>query len=220
MTEEDLEIIDLNEKTDLTAVKTKCPQCGNEYFYGVPYVNVACNVCGITYRTDFRQDIFTKKARFIEDRKTEKNGIIFKATEEFKPALIHIRYNHLEQKCWDVSEIGQEKEEIRFCFSCGICLNCLTCKSCGVKFERDINRKKQKCPECHKSDFARTYFKDAKIKEGQNKRVCPECGSENIKLTLTKGKDACHRCGSKNLSEKKINNIYTLTVTRKKGYMK
>ena len=220
---EEVIVIDLNEKTDLMSVRTKCPTCGHEYLYGVPYVTVPCSKCGISYRTDFKQDIYTKKARFIEDKKTERNEIIFKATEAYKSALIHIRYNHMEQKCWDVSEIEEQKEEFKHCYKCGVCLNCFFCKDCNTHFKRNQNRRKQECPNCHSTNLTRTYFKDAKeskSKESMKIRLCPECGSEHIKLTLTKNKSKCHLCGSKTLSPTKVNCIYVLTVKRKGAYYK
>lgn len=217
MTEENLETIELNEKTDSIAIKTKCPQCGDEYFYGVPYVNVPCKKCGITYRTDFKQDIYTKKARYMEDKKTEKNGIVLKVTEQYKPALLHIMYNHVEQKCWDVSEITQTKEEFRYCYQCGYCMDCYTCE-CGNSFKKDKTKRKQKCPICNSTNFKRTYFKEAK-KSG-NMIACPKCSSDKVKLTRTNNKNKCHLCGSEHLSPAHIDNVYTVTIKRKKGYMK
>lgn len=220
MAEENIEVIDLNEKTDLLATEVKCPICGDKYIYGVPYVSVPCKKCGQTYRTDFKQDIYTKKARYIGDKMAEKiDGVMLRATEEYKSALIHIRYNHIEQKCWDVSKIEQSQEQIRHCLKCGTCMNCFICNRCGATFERDKFRRKQACPSCHKSDLRRTFFKNTEEKS-KNIRICPHCKSENIKLTLTKNKTKCHVCGSKKLTDMKINNIYALIIRKKKGYRK
>ena len=142
MAEENLAVIELNEKTDRLAIRTKCPQCGDEYLYGVPYAKVPCKKCGITYMTDFKQDIYTKKARYIEGKKEESDGVILRVTEPYKPALIQIRYNHMGQKCWDVSEITQSIEEYKRCLKCGVCLDCYTCKKCGNSFEKDRKRRK------------------------------------------------------------------------------
>lgn len=219
MSQENLKLIELNEKTDLLAIRTKCPQCGDKYLYGVPFAKVSCR-CGLTYMTDFNQDIYTKKSRYIEDKKEEMDGVIIRATESYKPELIHIRYNHLGQKCWDVSDIKQSTESYKRCLKCGTCMDCYTCKKCGTSFERNKKLRKQKCPSCNKSDFSRTHFKEAKTKDKQVTRICPECGSENIRLTRTTNKTKCHLCGSKNLSDSKIDVFYELTIKRKKAYRK
>lgn len=217
---ENLIEIKLNDKSDLLAVKTECPRCGDKYLYGIPYVTVPCHKCGISYKTDFKQDIYTKKARRIEDKKVEGDGIILKATEQYKPQLIHMRYNHIEQNCWDVSEIKKTEETYKRCLDCGMCMDCYTCKECGTPFERNKNRRKQECPNCKKSNFTKTYFKKAKIKKNQVTRVCPNCDSENIRLTRTSNKTKCHLCGGKNLSEAKVDILYTLIIKRKKAYRK
>ena len=220
MTEEKLIEIKLNDKTDLLAVRTECPRCGDKYLYGVPYVSVPCKKCGILYKTDFKQDIYTKKARQLEDKKSEGDGIIIKATAPYKQQLIHIMYNHLEQKCWNVSEIKNSTESYKRCLNCGICMDCFTCKECGNQFEKDKKRRKQECPNCKSSDFTKTYFKKAKVKENKVTRICPECDSENIRLTRTTNKSKCHLCGCKNLSESKTDVMYELTIKRKKAYRK
>lgn len=215
----DLETLELNEKSNLIAVDCKCPNCGDKYLHGVPYVIVPCKKCGSTYKTDFNQDIYTKKARQLLSKLSYKNGIIIKATNKYEGAIIHIRQHFIEQHCWEVSEITKSTEEYRRCLCCGVCLNCYTCKIDGTTFERDRNRRKQQCPKCKKSNFVKTYFKMAKCSD-ENKEIvlCPHCGSDNIRMTRTKNKTQCHSCTSKKLSEKKTNTVYEIIIERKKAY--
>ena len=215
-----METIHLNQKTDLIAAKVKCPVDGDEYLYGVPYVTVPCKKCGTTYKTDFKQDIYTKKARQIEDKLAEGDGIKLIATGEYKSSLIHIRYNYTEQRCWDVSEIKTYKEEFRYCKDCGFCNNCLTCKDCNEQFEIDTKHRKQKCPKCKSHNLTRTYFKETKDSKNNKFKLCPVCKSHKVNLTRTINKTKCHKCDSKNLSDTKINVIHELVILRKKAYMK
>lgn len=220
MPEENLIEIELNDKTDLLEMVTKCPRCERKDLHGIRSVEISCKKCGLLYKTDFRQDIYTKKARRIEDKKGEADGVIIKATEPYKPALIHIMYNSIEQKCWNVSEIKQSTVSYKRCLNCGICRECYTCKECGTPFKKDKKRRKQECPNCKSSSFTRTYFKKAKIEKNKITRICPECDSENIRLTKTTNKSKCHLCGSKKLSEAKIDIMHELIIKRKKAYRK
>lgn len=219
MREETLIKIRLDDKTNLLSVESECPECEDKYMQSSPHAIVHCGKCGAKYKTDFKQDIYTKKARQMEDKKVEGDGIIIEATEQYKPQLIHMMYNHIEQKCWDVSEIIKSGEEYRRCLNCGICRDCYICKECKTSFERNKSRRKQECPKCGKSNYSKTYFEKAKIKN-HNKRICPNCNSENIRLTRTTNKSKCYMCGSTNLSAIKVDNIFTVTVKRKKAYRK
>lgn len=211
----DYPIILLNEKTDLISVECQCPVCKDKYVHGVPYVSVPCNKCGNTYSTDFKQDILTKKYRQIEQALTENNGVHIQASDRYEPFIITLQRYKQRQGCWDVSEITNKKEMFRFCKSCGVCLNCFTCE-CGKSFTKDINRKKQKCPDCKSNNFKKTFFKEA-LEKGR-KHICPECNSERIKMTRTSRKTKCHKCSSTKLTEPKVNTVYSLTISRKKSY--
>src|SRR3990167_7825673 len=158
-------VFELNQKTDLISTECQCPNCGNKYLFGVPYVNVPCKKCGITFRTDFNQDIYTKKARQLLSVISFKNSLSIKADGKYEGSLIHIRQHFMEQHCWDISEIVRGEEEYRRCHSCGVCLNCFTCKKCGKAFHPDTNKRKQTCPTCKSSNFVNTYFKQVLANE-------------------------------------------------------
>lgn len=219
MKSEDAEIFELNEKSDLLAANCQCPQCGNKYLFGVPYVQVPCKRCGITFRTDFEQDIYTKKARQLLSKISFKNSLAIKADERYESSLIHIRQHFIEMHCWDVSGIDRKNEEYKRCLACGICLNCYTCKDCGKAFQHDQNKRKQTCPTCRTNNFVKTYFKEVNV-NAKNKeiRMCPHCNSDKIRMTRTKNKIKCHACNSRKLTEQKVNVNYYFTVSRKKAY--
>lgn len=213
------EILELNQKSDLMAVICKCPSCGDKYIHGVPYVHVPCRKCGITYRTDFEQDIYTKKARQMLSKISYKNSLIIRSDEKYESSLIHIRQHFIEQHCWDVSGITRTREEYKRCTKCGICLDCYTCKNCGKSFERDKNRRKQRCPHCKSDTFIKTYFKEVMMSEkNQDIKLCPHCKSDRIKMSRTRNKSKCHICSSKKLTETKINIIFEVKIERKKAY--
>jgi len=215
--EEEYETIEFNQKTDLLALKTKCPHCGSLH-HGVPYALVSCNTCGITYRTEFNMDILDKKSKRILEIISFKDGLNITATEEYATQLTYARQLYIEQGCYNVSEIERTTEESRKCFNCGVCLNCFTCKQCGKTFTPDRNRRKRMCPTCKSTSFVKTFIKGILIsKENRDIMLCPHCKSDNIRLTRTKG-EKCHICGSTNLSEVKIDIIYKNVITRKDAY--
>jgi len=212
------EIIDLNEKTDLLATNVRCPVCGDKYLHGVPYVHVSCR-CGATFKTDFNQDIYTKKSRQIFGKLAFKNVIVIHAAERYESAITQIKEHYLRHKCYDVSEITQIEEEYKRCEKCGICFDCLTCKACLKPFNKDPNRRKQKCPHCGSIEFIKTYFKEAKVSDGNKSiKMCPHCGSTNIRMTRTRNKTKCHLCNSTSLTEQKKNVLYEITISKKKAY--
>lgn len=213
---EEFEVLELNQKTDILAVQCKCPKCGDKYMQGVPYVQVGCGHCGITYKTNFIQDIYTKIARRIVQKLAYKDGLILKADEEYEMDVTNIRHHFIKQRCWDVSEIENKERKYMTCLNCGICLNCLTCKDCKETFPKHPNLKKQVCPKCRKSNVIKTYFKKP-LSEDQRFK-CPKCRSNNIKLTNTNDTSKCHKCNSKKLSSPKSKTQFQFTIQRKKAY--
>lgn len=218
MKEDGFEVIEFNEKTDLMAVDAKCPRCSSKYLYGSPYVQIPCHKCGITYKTDFKQDIYTKKARQINSTISYVDKLILRATEKYESSFITTRQHYIEQGCWNVSEIKRATEEYKRCTRCGVCISCYTCR-CGKNFKHDTNRRQQMCPDCKSTDFVKTYFKEVFTNE-ENKeiRLCPHCKSENIRMTRTRNKDKCHLCKSDKLSNKRTNIKFECTIERKKAY--
>lgn len=217
MKEDNIELLELNQKSDLIAIQCQCPQCGDKYVHGIPYVNVPCGKCGITYRTDFAQDIYTKKARQLLSKISFKNGLIVRADEKYESSLIHIRQHFIEMHCWDVSEIQKSNEEYSMCQSCGICFNCYACSSCSEHFQRNVNRRKQACPKCKSDKFNKSNFKEVAVGDKKGK-LCPYCKSDKIKMTRTRNKTMCHVCNSKNMTDKRTNTIYEFRIDRKKAY--
>ena len=218
MSDEELDILELNQKSDLLAVGCKCPQCGDKYLHGVPYVQVPCNKCGITYRTDFEQDIYTKKARQLLSKISFKNGVIIRADDKYESAIVNIRQHFIEQACWDVSEIERNNEEYKRCLQCGICFDCYTCKSCGLPFKKDKNKRKQTCPKCKSNKFVKTYFDKVTMSKNKEIKLCPHCNSDIVRMTRTKNKTKCHICSSRKLTDKRTNIIFQVTIKRKKAY--
>lgn len=211
------ETIEFNEKTDTIPVNVECPNCGDHYTTGTHYVNVSCNKCGARYRSDFKMDIYSKKARFINLKFGFNNQINFKATEKYIGALTQVKEDFIKQNCWDITDIEQAEETYRYCTRCGVCFSCFACKKCGLTFSRDENRRRLICPHCRSDSFTKTNFTEAIFTEGEHKRKCPHCKSDNIKMTLTK-KEVCEKCGSDKLTETRRNTIYIFTIKRKKAY--
>ena len=217
MKEDNIELLELNQKSDLLAVQCQCPIDGDKYIHGVPYVMVPCGKCSNTFRTDFAQDIYTKKARHLIQKLAYSNGVIVRAEEKYESSLTHMRQHFIEMHCWDVSEIQKSNEEYSICQSCGICFNCYECTSCTEHFQRNINRRKQACPKCKSDTFNKSKFKEVMTND-RKVRLCPYCKSEKIKMTRTRNKTMCHICNSKNLTDKKTNIIYEFRIDRKKAY--
>ena len=213
MTEEKKALVDLNKQTDILSTRIECPICGQEYFYGVPYANVRCKKCG-PYRTDFKQDIYTKKARQINFLWKHNNEITFKADRDYADVLDHIKEDFTSMRCWNVSDITQKHEAYRVCKKCATCYNCYTCIKCGKIFEVKI-RSKPRCPDCKSFEFKRTYIKQKEIDENK-KDFCPHCKSKKIKPTINE-KEKCHKCGSDTIEKNKT--YYYLTINRKGGYV-
>jgi hypothetical protein len=216
MDKEEKVVLELNQKTDLMTTKCECPQCGDRYIHGVPYVQVPCGKCGITYKTDFRQDIYTKKARQLLANLSYHNELTIRADEQYESSLVHMRHHFMEQHCWDVTDIEKTEEEYRRCLKCGVCHNCFTCMECGKPFKRDPNKRKQICPKCKVNKFIKTYFTEVII--GSKSKVCPHCKSDKIKMTRTRNKTKCHKCNSTKLAEKKKRVMFSFGIERKKAY--
>lgn len=211
-------MLELSEKSDLMAIECQCPSCRSRYVKGVPYVEVPCDKCGITYKTDFTMDIYTKKARQMIRMLSYANSLKVRSTEEYEGALTNIRHHFLEQNCWDVSEISHHKEEYRRCTQCGICTNCYTCKNDGTTFEPNPNRRKQTCPKCKGSSFVRTHFRKVLASDKNREiKLCPYCKSDKVKMTRTKNTKHCHICKGP-LSNPVNSNIFEFTVSRKRAY--
>lgn len=217
MEDDDMDLLELNQKTDLMAVQFQCPQCGDKYVHGIPYVQVPCGRCGITYKTDFVQDIYTKKARQLLSKISFKNGVIIRADEKYESSLIHIRQHFIEMHCWDISNIQRHNEEYSLCQKCGICFNCYTCEECNEPFQKNVNRRKQVCPKCKSDKFKKTHFKEV-IKNSKGDKMCPHCKLDKIRMTRTHNKKTCHVCGSDKLTDAKKNIIFEFTIKRKKAY--
>lgn len=215
---EKIAYIELNEKTDKLAVEVQCPVEGNKYMIRVPYVIASCKKCGTSFRTDFKQSIYTKIARRLISELAYKNEVHIKASEKYEGDIIHIKEHFEKHNCWDVSKVTESIDEHKRCLKCGVCHNCFTCKNCGKPFERDVNRRKQKCPSCKKSEFKKTYFKEVLVKEDKYIKLCPHCKSDNITMTRTTNKTKCHLCGTTKLSETKSQREFHLIIKRKGGY--
>src|SRR3990167_1667473 len=145
---------DMHDK--ILAEQLICPICGDKYIHHVPYVQVPCGKCGNTYRTDFKQDIYTKNARRINSTLAWNNGVMIIAAEKYEGEIIHIKEHYLKMNSWDLSDITKKEDEHKRCNRCGVCLECFTCKGCGKTFNKDKNRKKQMCPHCKSDKFTRT----------------------------------------------------------------
>ena len=212
--------IEFSDKTDkLIADKLECPGCGDRYLSHIPYVNVPCGKCGLTYRTDFKQRIVTKKAIEILKAEAFANTIIFDVAEKFEADLRFTKDLFVLKKTYHISDIKRKMNEYRRCTKCATCLNCLTCKKCGKAFEKDKHKKKQRCSHCNHNKYVKTYAKEIICsKENENIKLCPHCKSDNIIMTRSKTKSKCHICGSKKLSEKRSETKLELTIKRKGAY--
>lgn len=217
-----LPVIELTEKFDrLIAEKLCCPVCGDKYATHVPYVIVPCGKCGTKYTTDFRQDIYTKKAKKILSTIAYNNGFIIYADEKYEQEITHIQKHFDYMLCYDVSEITQSYEEHRRCEQCGVCLHCLTCKECGNTYIPKPRVRRQTCPDCHSTKSTKTYFPSVHTDQHNKKiKLCPQCKSDRIIMTRSKLKSKCHMCGSKQLSDKITERMFKLTIKRKRAYRK
>lgn len=215
-------VLILDDKHDKIRVEQlRCPFCGDKFMQHHPFVQVACGKCGGKYRTDFKQDIYTKKSRELNSLLAYNNIVKIQARETFEADITQIQKHFQEMNSWDVSELKQVIDSHRRCEKCGICLNCFTCKNCGKSFEKDKNKRKQTCPHCRSHNFIKTYFTQA-IAPEQDKRIklCPNCKSDNIVMTRSKFKSKCHLCNSKKLSDKIDEKWFILKISRKRAYRK
>lgn len=218
--EEKYPVIEFSERTDKIMIDgVRCPQCGDNYFPHVAFAHVPCRKCNITFKTDFKQDVYTKSARKILSIISKNNGIIFKAEEKYESDITLIKRHFEDMMCWNVSELDQFYDEYKRCEKCGTCLECVTCQKCGTAFKKD--KRKLVCPKCKTSSFVKTYFKEVYVNE-ENKSIkkCPFCNSTRISMTKTKNKTKCSECGSDSISESKIERKFSLTIERKDAYKK
>jgi hypothetical protein len=213
MMEDDETLIELNDKTDTMATRAICPVCGNKYLTGVPQVKVKCRKCNNTHNTDFKQDIYTKKARKIIESISYYNKVTFRVDEKYEGAAAHIRHHFIEQRCYNVSEIKPRKKSVRYCRACGTCNNCMECCDCGEVFDKS----EDKCPSCKSKNIKRYYFKDA-VEVKKHRHACPECNGTDVSMTRIINKTVCHLCGSRKLSNEHIDICFEFTIERKPGY--
>lgn len=211
--------IEFNEKIDNLQIDTQCPNCGDKYSTHIPYVQIGCKKCGNTYRTDFKQRMFTKKAMDILKANAWCNTVKYKVSEKYEADLMYIKDLHEMMKTYKINNIDKKTEEYRRCSKCATCLNCFTCKKCGLTFEKDKNRKKQMCPKCQSKSYVKTYVKEIICsEENRNIKLCSHCKSDKIVMTRSKTKSKCHICGSKKMSEKMSETTLYLTIKRKGAY--
>jgi predicted Zn-ribbon and HTH transcriptional regulator len=219
--DKDVSRILFNQKTDNMSIITECPNCGDRHNRGVPYAKVPCHNCGASYRTTFSQDIYTKKAKEIMQACAWNNKIIISANENYLPSLINLKEDFIRFRNWEVSDITKSSETIAVCSRCGVCQSCFVCKNCGKSFEKNPNRRKPVCPHCKSEKVIKTYFTECITPEKDRRiHLCPHCKSDSIKLTIVVDSDECPKCKSKELIGKKVQNIYTLEIERKRAYRK
>jgi len=204
----------MRRRNNLFSLDLECPFCSDKYVYGVPYVHVPCKKCGSTYKTEFKQSMYTKIAGRLQTQLAWFDRVNMESDEDFYSDIATIEKNYKLMKNWDVGDVSNCQEDLRYCESCGTCHDCFTCRDCRASFKPNKNMRKQRCPECGSKEFMKTYFD--KIEE---KGKCPRCKSTKIKMTLSRLKTQCHRCKGKKLSRPIRKCIYKLTITRKKSYM-
>lgn len=216
--------LEMNEKTDQLIIKnTRCPVCGKRGGSHTPYVTIPCN-CGISYKTDFEQDTYTKVSPHVLAMVSWNDETILKFSEAYEGGLIRLQKYFKMQNCWEVSEITSKIEEHRRCLKCGVCRDCLTCKNCGKTFKKDTDknkgRRRQLCPHCKSDKFIKTFINEVFVAEKNKEiRLCPHCKSDKLIMTRTTNKTKCHVCGSEELSLPKTERIFTMTIKRKEPYM-
>lgn len=206
--------IELTKRNDLISVDVKCPQCDSKYAHGVATVTVPCKNCNITYKTDFNMNMFKKKAWEIFELVSDNDEVTIIADNDYYDAVLRFKENFIKQKAWKVSDIKSYHKDVRICLNCGTCLNCFTCQDCGT-----VNRTKGECKNCGSKKVYRTRFtKSIPAPDHKDRRACPECKSDNIRLTITDNKTQCHSCGSNKLSEPMLRTKRELVVTRRPAY--
>jgi len=212
-------IIEFSKKFDKFPTDTQCPICGRKYKFHISYVQVPCDKCGTTYRTDFNLDIYSKKAKQIMQKFAWNDKVTFKADESYEAELLQVKRHYEMHGCYEVSDITKTIEQQRRCKRCGICQECFTCSKCGKTFKKDRNKRKQTCPHCKSNDYVHSYFKEVlEFEDNKNIKLCPHCKSPNIVMTQSKLSTKCHLCGSKSLAEPIIKTVFWLTVERKQPY--
>ena len=218
--QEQYPVIQLIKKLDKMPIETMCPIDGKRYQTHVAYVYISCTKCGTNYRTELKQDMYYKVAKKIDQRLRWNNGVIIQAEEDYYHCLTHIKDNHEGMGCWDVSKITPITETIYYCSKCGVCKECLTCKDCGASFKKDKTKRKIVCTKCGSNKCAPTYFSKVKtMPSNPEQKMCPECGSDSIQMSISKTKLKCHICGSK-IKDKREIEMQQITIERKKAYRK
>jgi len=219
MSKDKIITIVFNERIDRLQADTQCPICGDKYSQHIPYVQLGCGKCSSTYRTDFKQRAFTKKAADIIKADSWNNIVKYEFSEKYEEDLVYIQKLFVMKRSYRVGDIKKKIEEYRRCEKCGVCLNCLTCKKCGKTFEKDKHRKKHICPHCKGNTYTPTYIKEIIVsEENENIKLCSHCKSDRVFMTKSKTKSKCHLCGSKKLSDKKVETTLYLTIQRKRAY--
>jgi hypothetical protein len=215
---EGLPIIEFTEKFNMIDCFTECPQCRAKHLTHVPYVNVPCGKCGITYVTDFKQSMLQKRLFFIEHIMSNNNGCVIKSEKTFLADLYLLKENYKKKLAYDIPEEIKDEESHKRCAKCGICNSCFQCNKCNTHFQRIEGRKKLVCPKCHSSEnITKTNFKEAKETNGTFS--CPECNSNKVVMTRTEKMTSCHKCNSKKLSDKITTEYFYQKIKRKGGYL-
>ena len=202
---------EINDRSDLLALQSECPSCGENHLNGIPYAFAECKKCKIKYRTRFKQDMYSMFARRIDDYLAWNDSLTIIILEKHYPSLLHLQNNYIRFNCWEVSDITKSHSIYRLCKSCGTCRNCVTC-ICGKTFKADHTKRKLKCPDCKSEELKKAF-----INLHENEKACPHCKNPIIP-TKTDRKTSCHKCGSEKLSEERNTIKFSLTITRKKGY--
>src|SRR3990167_2287338 len=91
--------LEFKPETDLLAVNVQCPRCSNKYVFGTPYISVPCRKCGITFRTEFTQDIYTKKARQLLTMVAFNDRITIKAHDKYESSMMTVRQHFIQMNC-------------------------------------------------------------------------------------------------------------------------
>jgi len=193
-------------------VPSECPECNNKFEFPIKKVRVVCSRCKYIFLKDIASEPNKYYIDMIENILSKNNELIIKTTKQYENSLKDIRDLKINQKCWEVSEISDDKdiEKKRKCLDCGKCNNCSTCLDCGHHYI--IKNKKPKCPKCGSKRVKPTLIK--KFEKRDEINICPFCKSENIYWTYFYKGDVCPICGGKNIKYGKEINIKKLIIKR------
>jgi len=210
----------------------RCPKCKTRQVVSVPIVDYNCSNCKTHFQEEVQVSIYFTIAKKLIQATAHNNevvivgerseSVVFHTKDELKPrskndddifhTMLAIKHDFELQKNIEVSDITtcMDFDYMVSCTSCGTCRNCVVCSHCNKSYvpkKVKSGEKRFTCPDCGLKHHRPTL---AKLVDGK----CQYCGSAQIHPTKFAAAEKCPKCGGDKISPARKIPVYKLVLKR------